>query len=110
LTLAGVSSHLCAVTEATIATVTSAVQLGWHVVHISAHGQSDGALLLEDGLGNAVPLGRGRDLSDLLEHASNTAQLAVLSACYSEVCLSVLSVVGRCLTLWLHDRQRPARC
>ena len=84
LSLANVSARLCAVTEPTPAAVRSCVAQGWDIVHISAHGQPDGTLLLENGSGKSRSLSVD-EFVRLMVESHNRASLVVLSACYSDV-------------------------
>ncbi|MDZ4767170.1 MAG: protein kinase [Chloroflexota bacterium] len=55
-----------------------------HIVHFSGHGSREGAILLQDAMGNAAPVHPGA-LSNLFATLKDNIRCVVLNACYSEI-------------------------
>eukprot|EP00698_Gefionella_okellyi_P025483 TRINITY_DN9354_c0_g1_i1.p1 TRINITY_DN9354_c0_g1~~TRINITY_DN9354_c0_g1_i1.p1 ORF type:complete len:1020 (+),score=215.26 TRINITY_DN9354_c0_g1_i1:107-3166(+) len=83
LALSNVAVDFRIVLEATAPKLAIALAQQWDVVHISAHGHTDGSLLLEDGTGKSHALDGPNGLVELFRNAKNAAPVVVLSSCYS---------------------------
>jgi serine/threonine-protein kinase len=62
-----------------------------HIVHFSGHGSREGAILLQDAMGNAAPV-KPAALGNLFQTLKDNIRCVVLNACYSE--LQARAIVG----------------
>lgn len=73
------------------------------VVHFAGHGTADGALVMRDENGQAIPM-HPYGLADLLAQHDGTVRLIVLNACYSSALAELLTG-----DVSADDQPRPAR-